>query len=327
MNVVLGLGNKSPRVICQVFATRAARRYTSRGTWRINSEQHTQISTAYIHNKCSNESNPPLSTFLLSFVLHTMKQLYILGIAVAAILLLLLGLSKLSQSPAANIVPETDTDAPEMADVNEVDESSVEVENSTSEALEIEADPSPETVTTNESETMDSPTYTENTTVVMQTNKGDITIELFTEDMPITAGNFLKLAQEDYYDGIKFHRIIDGFMIQGGDPLTKDDSMQARWGTGGPGYAIEDEFVPGYSNVRGTLSMANSGPNSGGSQFFINTVDNVMLDYDKQPLTSKHPVFGRVIDGMDVVDAISGVETGMRDVPVEPVIIEDIVVR
>lgn len=256
-----------------------------------------------------------------------MKQLYILGIAVAAILLLLLGLSKLSQSPAANIVPETDTDAPEMADVNEVDESSVEVENSTSEALEIEADPSPETVTTNESETMDSPTYTENTTVVMQTNKGDITIELFTEDMPITAGNFLKLAQEDYYDGIKFHRIIDGFMIQGGDPLTKDDSMQARWGTGGPGYAIEDEFVPGYSNVRGTLSMANSGPNSGGSQFFINTVDNVMLDYDKQPLTSKHPVFGRVIDGMDVVDAISGVETGMRDVPVEPVIIEDIVVR
>jgi len=96
------------------------------------------------------------------------------------------------------------------------------------------------------------------------------------------------------------------------------------WGTGGPGYAIEDEFVPGYSNVRGTISMANSGPNSGGSQFFINLVDNVNLDYDKQPLTSKHPVFGKVVAGMDIVDAIGHVATGARDVPAEPVVIEDI---
>jgi len=256
-----------------------------------------------------------------------MKQLYILGIAVAVILLLLLGLSKLSQPPAANTATDADNDVLEVSDITEIDEYSVEVEGSAYEAPEAEANSVPETVTTNEPETMDIPTTSENTTVIMQTNKGDITIELFTKDMPITAGNFLKLAQEDYYDGIKFHRVISGFMIQGGDPLTKDDSMQARWGTGGPGYAIEDEFVPGYSNVRGTLSMANSGPNSGGSQFFINTVDNTMLDYDKQPLTSKHPVFGRVVDGMDVVDAISATETGMRDVPVEPVVIEGVVVR
>ena len=116
-------------------------------------------------------------------------------------------------------------------------------------------------------------------------------------------------------------------MIQGGDPNSKDDSKQATWGTGGPGYSIEDEFVAGYSNVRGTLSMANSGPQSGGSQFFINLVDNTNLDFDKQPLTSKHPVFGRVIEGMDVVDAIGKVETGPRDVPVVPVVIEDIALK
>ncbi|HCC05333.1 TPA: peptidylprolyl isomerase [Patescibacteria group bacterium] len=167
----------------------------------------------------------------------------------------------------------------------------------------------------------------ENTVVVMKTNKGDITIELFTKDMPITAGNFLKLATDNYYDGIKFHRIIDGFMIQGGDPNSKDDTKQALWGTGGPGYSIEDEFVAGYSNVRGTLSMANSGPQSGGSQFFINLVDNTNLDFDKQPLTSQHPVFGRVIEGMDVVDSIGKVATGPRDIPITPVVIEDIIIK
>jgi peptidylprolyl isomerase len=109
-------------------------------------------------------------------------------------------------------------------------------------------------------------------------------------------------------------------MIQGGDPLSKDDSMEARWGTGGPGYAIEDEFAPGLSNERGTLSMANSGPNTGGSQFFINTVNNTFLD-------GKHAVFGKVTEGMDVVDAISGVETLPGDRPVEPVVIEDIEVK
>ena len=140
-----------------------------------------------------------------------------------------------------------------------------------------------------------------NPIVVLKTNKGDIKIELFMDKMPITAGNFKKLAESGYYDGVKFHRVIDNFMIQGGDPLSKDDSKEAIWGTGGPGYAIEDEFVDGLSNLKGTISMANSGPNTGGSQFFINTVDNIYLDFDKEPLQSKHPVFGKVVDGMDVV--------------------------
>ena len=151
-----------------------------------------------------------------------------------------------------------------------------------------------------------------NKTVVMKTNKGDITIELFNETMPITANNFLKLAQEDFYDSVIFHRVIDGFMIQGGDP----DGI----GSGGPGYTIPDEFTDDNKNNKGTLSMANSGPNTGGSQFFINLVDNNFLD-------DKHPVFGKVISGIEVVEAIGKTETGANDKPVEDVVIEDIVVN
>ncbi len=167
-------------------------------------------------------------------------------------------------------------------------------------------------------------TNTMNPVALFETNKGMIEIELFTDTMPITAGNFEKLVKEGYYDGIKFHRVIDGFMIQGGDPLTKDDSKMNAWGTGGPGYAIADEHIVGalLTNTRGTLSMANSGPNSGGSQFFLNLVDNVNLDFDKPPLSSAHPVFGRVIAGMDVVDAIGKVAvTPGNNRPVEPVVI------
>ncbi|MBI2108709.1 MAG: peptidylprolyl isomerase [Parcubacteria group bacterium] len=166
----------------------------------------------------------------------------------------------------------------------------------------------------------------ENPVVVLKTTKGNIEIELFMDTMPITAGNFLKLAREGFYNGIKFHRVIKDFMIQGGDPLSKGDNT-ATYGTGGPGYAIEDEFVKGISNVRGTISMANSGPNTGGSQFFINLVDNVNLDFDKEPLTSKHPVFGRVVSGMEVVDAIGNAKTGERDIPVTPVVIETIEIK
>ena len=146
--------------------------------------------------------------------------------------------------------------------------------------------------------------------------------------MPITAGNFKKLVNEGFYDGIKFHRVIEGFMIQGGDPITKTDDVM-RYGTGGPGYSIPDEHVAGdnLTNVRGTISMANSGPNSGGSQFFINLVDNVNLDFDKQPLSSKHPVFGRVVAGMDIVDEIGSVATNPADQPLEPIVIESAVIR
>lgn len=165
-----------------------------------------------------------------------------------------------------------------------------------------------------------------NNMVTLKTNMGDIVIELYLEEMPITAGNFQKLAEEGFYDQVKFHRVIDGFMVQSGDPNSRDDNNEAMWGTGGPGYSIEDEFVEGLSNVRGTLSMANAGPGTGGSQFFINLVDNTGLDFDKPPFTNQHPVFGKVIEGMDVVDAISKVATKERDIPEEPVIIEDVIV-
>ena len=169
---------------------------------------------------------------------------------------------------------------------------------------------------------------TKNPTVTFKTSEGDVTIELYQDLMPITASNFAELAQKNFYDGTKFHRVINGFMIQGGDPNTKTDAV-ATYGTGGPGYAIEDEHVsdPKLSNVRGTISMANSGPHSGGSQFFINLVDNTGLDFDKAPLTSQHPVFGRVIAGMDVVDRIAQVPTNERDMPLTPVVISAVVVK
>lgn len=164
--------------------------------------------------------------------------------------------------------------------------------------------------------------------ITFKTNKGDITIELFTEAMPITTANFLKLANEGFYNGTKFHRVIDGFMVQGGDPNSKSDDTNT-YGQGGPGYTVEDEFVNGdlLTNARGTIAMANTGqPNSGGSQFFINLVDNTFLDHNKEPLTSRHPVFGRVVDGMDIVDAIAKVETMGPDIPVEPIVVEEVVV-
>jgi peptidylprolyl isomerase len=172
-------------------------------------------------------------------------------------------------------------------------------------------------------------TNTMNRIAVLKTNVGDIEIELFEDTMPITTGNFIKLAEEKFYDGTKFHRVIKDFMIQGGDPNSKTDNV-ITYGTGGPGYTIQDEFVenPLLSNVRGTIAMANTGqPNSGGSQFFINTVDNTGLDFNKEPFSSKHPVFGRIVKGMDVVDAVSAAPTGERDLPVEPVIIESVTIR
>jgi peptidylprolyl isomerase len=168
-----------------------------------------------------------------------------------------------------------------------------------------------------------------NPIAVLNTNRGTIEIELFEDTMPITAGNFAKLVEEGFYDGIKFHRVIDGFMIQGGDPITKTDEV-LRYGTGGPGYSIPDEHIDGryLTNVRGTISMANSGPESGGSQFFINLVDNTNLDFDKPPAQSKHPVFGRVLEGMDVVDEIGQVEVNpASNLPLEEVVIESATIR
>ena len=145
-----------------------------------------------------------------------------------------------------------------------------------------------------------------NTKVMLETTKGDIVIELYS-DMPITAGNFEKLVGKGFYEGVIFHRVIEGFMIQGGDPTGT--------GMGGPGYEIEDEFSGNEEhnmNKKYTIAMANSGPDTGGSQFFINLKYNDWLD-------NKHPVFGKVIDGMDVVDAIGKVETDGNDKPLEKV--------
>lgn len=139
----------------------------------------------------------------------------------------------------------------------------------------------------------------------IETTKGNVTLELYMDKAPKTVTNFVTLAGKGYYNGIKIHRVVDDFVVQFGDPLTKELPLNdPKNGTGGPGYTIPDEFHPDLSNVRGTIAMANSGPNTGGSQVFINLVDNTFLDYNKPPASSAHPVFGRVTDGMDVVDSL-----------------------
>lgn len=158
------------------------------------------------------------------------------------------------------------------------------------------------------------------TTAIITTNKGVITLELFDDKKPNTVANFKKLASEGFYNGTRFHRVIKGFMIQGGDPLSKDTSMQSRWGTGGPGYQFADEIGSDNSNNTFTIAMANSGPNTNGSQFFINTANNNFLD-------TKHTSFGRVTEGMEVVTAIENTKTMPGDRPVEDMIIEKIEIK
>ncbi|MFH1364643.1 MAG: peptidylprolyl isomerase [Candidatus Aenigmatarchaeota archaeon] len=148
---------------------------------------------------------------------------------------------------------------------------------------------------------------------VFETSMGTFKIELYEDKAPITTKNFIDLADKGYYDGLIFHRVIDGFMIQGGDPNGD--------GTGGPGYAIEDEFHPDLKHSSaGILSMANSGPNTGGSQFFITLAPTPWLD-------DKHSVFGKVVEGMDVVEAIGKVQTGQMDRPVEDVVMNKVSIQ
>jgi cyclophilin family peptidyl-prolyl cis-trans isomerase len=147
----------------------------------------------------------------------------------------------------------------------------------------------------------------------LQTNHGAFTIELFEEQAPKTTGNFIDLAEKGFYDGLIFHRVIEGFMIQGGDPSGN--------GTGGPGYTIPDEF---HAELRhdgeGVLSMANAGPNTGGSQFFITLAATPWLN-------GKHAVFGRVTEGLEVVRAIGTTQTGRGDRPVVDVVVESVTVE
>src|SRR5919204_966867 len=147
------------------------------------------------------------------------------------------------------------------------------------------------------------------TNATMQTNHGTIELELFNDDAPKTVENFTKLARDGFYDGVIFHRVIQDFMIQGGDPTGT--------GSGGPGYQFEDE-INDHAVERGALAMANAGPNTNGSQFFIVTAAACPW------LDGKHTVFGRVTGGMDVVDAISALQTDSRDKPREDVVIESV---
>ena len=160
-----------------------------------------------------------------------------------------------------------------------------------------------------------------NPTATFETSMGSFEAELFVDQMPITAGNFIKLADEGFYNGLHFHRVIKNFMIQFGCPHSRD-SNSPRAGTGNSPYGtIEDEHPANakISNEPGTLSMANTGrPNSGSCQFFINTVHNAYLDWFS-PGQSRHPVFGKISSGMDVVSSIGTTRTGRGDRPVESV--------
>lgn len=151
-----------------------------------------------------------------------------------------------------------------------------------------------------------------NSIAKFETSKGDFKIELFEDKAPVTTKNFITLVNKKFYDGLIFHRVIDGFMIQGGDPKGN--------GTGGPGYTIPDEFHPDLKHdAPGTLSMANAGPNTGGSQFFITLAPTPWLD-------KHHSVFGKVVEGLDVVKGIGKVKTGTNDKPVEDVVIKKITI-
>lgn len=149
-----------------------------------------------------------------------------------------------------------------------------------------------------------------NRKVKFTTTLGDFTAELFEDKAPKTAGNFIALVEKGFYDGIIFHRVIDDFMIQGGDPTGT--------GMGGPGYEIDDEFGPGLRHdSEGILSMANAGPNTGGSQFFITLAPTPWLN-------GHHAIFGKIVKGMDVVREIGSVATNFQDRPVDPVVMEKV---
>lgn len=174
-------------------------------------------------------------------------------------------------------------------------------------------------ITQSKNNTMEQKTA-EATTAILHTTMGDVTLKLYANESPKTVENFIKLAKSGFYNGVKFHRVIKDFMIQTGDPLSKDDGQMSRWGTGGPGYQFADEFNQ-HKLVRGSLAMANSGPNSNGSQFFIVTAESTGW------LDGKHTNFGEVTDGLDVVMKIQGVATASGDRPVTPITITSVEVK
>ncbi len=156
---------------------------------------------------------------------------------------------------------------------------------------------------------------------VISTTEGDIEIVFTETSAPKTAANFVSLASTKFYDGIKFHRVIKGFMIQVGDPLTKDDSRQKEWGTGGPGYKFADELSGKEIYSYGTVAMANSGPNTNGSQFFIVSAN------PQASLPPSYTVFGKVVRGMDVVEKIQNTRTDGDDRPLSPISIKNVTLK
>ncbi len=158
------------------------------------------------------------------------------------------------------------------------------------------------------------------TGAVLKTSLGDIEVTFFSSKAPKTVTNFITLAEKGFYNETKFHRVIKDFMIQGGDPTSKDDTQKAYWGTGGPGYQFADE-INDQKIVRGVIAMANSGPNTNGSQFFIVTAAATPW------LDGKHTVFGKVVRGMEVVNAIQSVATGERDIPQTSVVVKSVVLK
>ncbi len=172
----------------------------------------------------------------------------------------------------------------------------------------------------NNNSTQNTMDNTKATQATIKTNYGSIVIE-FDNKAPNTVANFAKLASEKFYDGIKFHRVIKGFMIQAGDPFSKDDSLKSQWGTGGPGYKFNDELSGEEKYPTGTLAMANAGPNTNGSQFFIVTAQ------PEAPLPPSYTVFGHVVSGIETAMKIEGVQTEASDRPVSPVVIESIEIK
>jgi cyclophilin family peptidyl-prolyl cis-trans isomerase len=157
--------------------------------------------------------------------------------------------------------------------------------------------------------------------VTLKTNMGDMTIQLDRAHAPKTVENFITLAQKGFYDGVRFHRVIKGFMIQTGDPNSKDTSKKQIWGTGGPGYSFADELTGNEKYPQGTVAMANAGPNTNGSQFFIVTANPAAQ------LTPDYTVFGKITKGMDVALKIENVKTEMPDRPIDDVIIQKVTVE
>jgi len=159
-----------------------------------------------------------------------------------------------------------------------------------------------------------------NPMVTIETNMGEIVMELYPDKAPKTVENFIKLSKKGFYDGVLFHRVVPGFVIQGGDPLTKEPSKKKMWGTGGPSYTFKDEPVRG-DYVRGAVAMANSGPDTNGSQFFVCVKDLTGR------LQKNYNLFGQVTKGMDVVDKIVSAARDANDCPLKDVVMKKVTVK